>query len=98
VRAECADWLLILGRGHLAQVLRAYVQRSNTHRALRALGLQPPEPAVDWRSPGRTGCPESTDAISSVGSSTSTDKLHEHTCAPYAQDLDVRNDQGFNAG
>jgi len=27
VRAECLDWLLIVGRGHLEQVLRAYVQR-----------------------------------------------------------------------
>jgi putative transposase len=46
VRAECLDWLLILGRGHLEQVLRIYVQHYNAHRAHRALGLQPPEPAV----------------------------------------------------
>jgi putative transposase len=46
VRAECLDWLLILGRGHLEQVLRVYVQHYNGHRAHRALGLQPPEPAV----------------------------------------------------
>ncbi len=26
VRAECLDWLLILGRGHLEQVLRVYVE------------------------------------------------------------------------
>jgi transposase InsO family protein len=26
VRAECLDWLLIVGRGHLEQVLRIYVQ------------------------------------------------------------------------
>jgi putative transposase len=46
VRAECLDWLLILGRSHLAQALRVYVTHYNTHRAHRALGLQPPEPAV----------------------------------------------------
>jgi putative transposase len=47
VRAECLDWLLILGRGHLEQVLRVYVQHYNAHRAHRALGLRPPDPAVD---------------------------------------------------
>jgi hypothetical protein len=26
VRAECLDWLLIVGRGHLEQVLRVYDQ------------------------------------------------------------------------
>jgi putative transposase len=46
VRAECLDWLLIFGRGHLEQVLRVYVQHYNAHRPHRALGLQPPDPAV----------------------------------------------------
>jgi putative transposase len=46
VRAECLDWLLILGRNHLDQVLRVYVQHYNGHRAHRTLRLQPPEPAV----------------------------------------------------
>jgi putative transposase len=45
-RAECLDWLLIVGRGHLEQVLRVYLQHYNGHRAYRALGLQPPDPAV----------------------------------------------------
>ena len=26
VRAECLDWLLIIGRGHLQQVLRVYIE------------------------------------------------------------------------
>jgi transposase InsO family protein len=47
VRAECLDWLLIIGRGHLEQVLRVYVERDNDHRPHRALGLQPPDPAVE---------------------------------------------------
>ena len=45
VRAECLDWLLIVGRGHLEQVLRVYVEHYNAHRPHRALGLQPPDPA-----------------------------------------------------
>jgi len=43
VRAECLDWLLILGRNHLDQVLRVYVKHYNQHRPHRALGLQPPD-------------------------------------------------------
>ena len=39
VRAECLDWLLIIGRGHLEQVLRLYVEDYNRHRPHRALGL-----------------------------------------------------------
>jgi Integrase core domain len=46
VRAECLDWLLIVGRGHLEQVLRRYVEHSNRHRPHRALGLEPPDPSA----------------------------------------------------
>jgi hypothetical protein len=42
VRAECLDWLLITGRGHLEQVLRVYVDHYNVHRPHRALRLEPP--------------------------------------------------------
>jgi putative transposase len=56
VRAECLDWLLIMGRGHLEQVLRVYVQHYNRHRAL---GMQAPDsPAeliADKGRPGRVG-------------------------------------------
>jgi len=44
VRAECLDWLLIVGRGHLEQALRVYVAHYNTHRPHRALALQAPAP------------------------------------------------------
>ena len=44
VRAECLDWLLIVGRGHLEQVLRTYVEHYNQHRPHRALGLESPDP------------------------------------------------------
>ncbi len=36
VRAECLDWLLIVGRGHLEQVLRVYAEHYNAHRPHRA--------------------------------------------------------------
>jgi putative transposase len=44
VRAECLDWLLIVGRRHLGRILRVYVQHYNGHRPHRALGLQAPDP------------------------------------------------------
>jgi len=43
-RAECLDWLLIVGRAHLEQVLGIYVEHDNQHRPHRALGLQAPGP------------------------------------------------------
>ena len=43
IRAECLDWLLIVGRGHLEEVLRVYVEHYNRHRAHRALELQAPD-------------------------------------------------------
>jgi putative transposase len=45
-RAECLDWLLIVGRRHLEQVLRVYLDHYNRHRPHRALGLEPPDPAT----------------------------------------------------
>jgi putative transposase len=46
VRAECLDWLLVVGRGHLQQILRVYVQHYNRHRPHRALMLRSPDPLV----------------------------------------------------
>jgi putative transposase len=51
VRAECLDWLLIVGRGHLEQVLRIDVQHYNHHRPHRALLLQPPDPPAQLTIP-----------------------------------------------
>ncbi len=42
VRAECLDWLLILGRRHLEHVLRRYVTHYNAERQHRALALLSP--------------------------------------------------------
>jgi hypothetical protein len=44
VRAECLDWLLVVGRSHLQQILRAYVQPYNRHRPHRARMLRSPDP------------------------------------------------------
>jgi putative transposase len=49
VRTECLDWLLIVGRGHLEQVLRVYAAHYNAHRPHRALGLEPPDPPAGLR-------------------------------------------------
>jgi transposase InsO family protein len=45
IRAECLDWLLILGRRHLERVLRSYTAHYNRERPHRGLALQPPDPA-----------------------------------------------------
>jgi putative transposase len=61
VRAECLDWLLIVGRGHLEQALRVYIARYNIHRPHRALELRPPGsagwPAPRPRAQARYGAP-----------------------------------------
>ena len=44
VRRECLDRILIVSRGHLERVLRAYVAHHNLHRPHRALEQQPPMP------------------------------------------------------
>jgi putative transposase len=45
VRAECLDWLLIIGRRHLESVLRSYTTHYNRERPHRGLGLLTPQPA-----------------------------------------------------
>jgi transposase InsO family protein len=54
VRADCLDWLLVLGERHLRQVLREYVGHYNNQRPPRALGLRPPRgaPSSDVRGTG----------------------------------------------
>jgi putative transposase len=43
VRAECLDWMLIIGRRHLEHVLSTYAAHYNRERPHRALALVPPE-------------------------------------------------------
>jgi hypothetical protein len=47
VRAECLEWLPIVGRDQLEQVLCVYLQHDNQHRPHRALGLQAPDRSSD---------------------------------------------------
>jgi len=42
VRREVLDHVLILGRRHLSEVLRAYTEHHNSHRPHRGLGLRRP--------------------------------------------------------
>ena len=51
IRAECLDWLLIIGRRHLERVLRTYVVHYNCERPHRGLALHPPESATTIRPP-----------------------------------------------
>src|SRR2546421_4183666 len=43
VRAECLDWLLIVGRRHLERVLRVYTSHYNRERPHRGLALLSPD-------------------------------------------------------
>ena len=51
VRGECLDWLLILGRRHLQQVLHTYVTHYNCERPHRALALVPPVATTELNPP-----------------------------------------------
>jgi transposase InsO family protein len=56
VRAECLDWLLIVGQAHLERALRVYVKHYNEHRPHRALGLEAPDrPAALGVGAGQQG-------------------------------------------
>jgi transposase InsO family protein len=46
VRSECLDHLLIVGRRHLEQVLRAYLNQYNVERPHRSLALAAGQPAM----------------------------------------------------
>jgi transposase InsO family protein len=46
IRAECLDWTLILGRGHLDRTLRTYAEYYNRERPHRAVALASPLPGA----------------------------------------------------
>ncbi|MGH8732848.1 MAG: integrase core domain-containing protein [Burkholderiales bacterium] len=52
IRAECLDWLLILGRRHLEHILRTYTTHYNRERPHRALDLLSPESLTPADPPG----------------------------------------------
>jgi hypothetical protein len=83
VRAECLDWLLIIGRSHLEQVLRVYARHYNGHRPHRSLTLQAPDPTTDWPSSPRTAKASYVDDTCLVACSMSTGEPHECVCAPF---------------
>jgi putative transposase len=84
VRAECLDWLLIVGPRHLQQVLRVYVEHYNRHRAHRALQLQAPDPAPGLTivDVGRDGGVHRRDLLG--GLLHEYRELHECVYAPFA--------------
>jgi Integrase core domain len=74
IRADCLDWLLILGQRHLEHVLPRYVTHDNAKRPHRALALLP-HAATSAISPPYT---RSSATTSSANSSTNTEPHHEH--------------------
>jgi putative transposase len=76
VRAECLDWMLVLGRRHLDRILRIYVAHYNTQRPHRRLDLRTPDPrsypAGEHLDRARV---HGRDVL--AGSSTNTSLLHE---------------------
>jgi transposase InsO family protein len=58
VRTECLDHLLIVGRRHLEQVLRAYLRHYNAERPHRSLALSTPagQPPTARGSPSAQVC------------------------------------------
>ena len=48
VRAECLDWVLVLGPRHLKCVLDTYVRHYNERRPHRGLGRRPPAAPPTW--------------------------------------------------
>ena len=82
VRAECLDWLLIVGRDHLEQVLRVYVQHYNRHRPHRAVGLEAPDSPIELNA-AKISKARCADATCSAACSTSTGELRERIYAPH---------------
>jgi hypothetical protein len=68
VRAECLDWLLIGGRGHLEQVLQVYVDHYYRHRPHPALWLGAPDPTAGLTiaSQGPSGSVHRRDRLSGL--------------------------------
>jgi hypothetical protein len=83
VRAECLDWLLIVGRGHLEQVPRVYVEHDNTIGRTGRFALSRRTQLPDRPSSATITAHKSAGVTCSAVCSTSTDKLHERICAPY---------------
>jgi putative transposase len=75
VRSECLDWLLIVNRRHLEQVLRVYVDHYNRERPHRALTLK--APIADRATPRRRSSPSDIQCRERLGG-----LIHEYYEAP----------------
>ena len=75
IRRDCLDWILIVSRRQLEQVLRVYVDHYNGHRPHRALGLTPPTPHQRLR-PVNTDPPERVHRRDRLGG-----LIHEYAAA-----------------
>jgi putative transposase len=62
IRAECLDWLLILGHRQLEHVLHIYTTHYNRERPHRALALLPPE-TIDAADPPAAATIEHHDLV-----------------------------------
>ena len=77
MRAECLDWLLITGRGHLERVLHIYIEHYNGPPAHQALELESPDrPAGPTPSRGDQRHVHRRDQLGGPLHET-TDKLHK---------------------
>jgi putative transposase len=75
VRAECLDWLLILGRRHLERVLRVYTDHYNRERPHRALRCT--RPNEHHRSLDPTRAQSNAVTCSADSSTNTTEPLRE---------------------
>jgi hypothetical protein len=70
VRAECLDWLLIVGRSHLEQVLRVYASTTTRTDRIGRLGWRRHVQPLGCTSSTRVAKPGYSDVTCSAGSST----------------------------
>jgi putative transposase len=73
LRADCLDWLLILGPRHLDRVLRIYVEHYNRKRPHRGLQLWAPESAAPVEEVGVVPDIQRRDLLGGL--------IHEYKCA-----------------
>ena len=83
VRAECLDWLLIVGRGHLELVLRGLRCALQCPRPHWALKLEPSDPPAGPSVISKVGAVFTGVTGWAVCSTSTTDKLHERVSEPY---------------
>jgi len=77
VRAECLDWLLIVGRRHLERVLRVYIEHTTCIGRIGRSSLDRRIHLPAWTPSMRLAKAGCTDAICSAASCTSAGELHE---------------------